>query len=54
MSRFQCFFFCKSSLETIKNIKNVHFNKIIKGTVTSFQSPPLSQRYVTNVGHIAH
>ena len=31
-----------------------HFNKIIKGPGTSFQSTALSQNYVRNVCHAAH
>ena len=31
-----------------------HFNKIIKGSEASFQSPALSQRHVKNVCHTAH
>ena len=31
-----------------------HFNKIIKGPGTSFQSRALSQKYVRNVCHTAH
>ena len=31
-----------------------HFNKIIKGPGTSFQSPLLSQKYVRNVCQTAH
>ena len=30
-----------------------HFNKIIKGPVTSFQSPALSQKHVRNICHTA-
>ena len=31
-----------------------HFNKIIKGLATSFQSPAMSQKHVRNVCHTAH
>ena len=31
-----------------------HFNKIIKGHVTSLQSPALSQKHVRNICHTAH
>ena len=31
-----------------------HFNIIIKGLVTNFQSPALSQRHVRNVCHTAY
>ena len=44
-------------MSTIKNGQislYFHFNKIIKGTGTSFQSPALSQKHVKNVFHIAH
>ena len=30
-----------------------HFNKIIKGSGTSFQSPAFSQKHVKNVCHTA-
>ena len=44
-------------ISTIKNGQislHCHFNKIIKGPGTSFQSPALSQKYVINVCHTAH
>ena len=44
-------------MSTIKNnqiLLYCHFNKIIIGPGTSFQSPVLSQKYVTNVCHTAH
>ena len=44
-------------MSTIKNgqiLLYCHFNKIIKGPGTSFQSPALSQKHVRNVSHIAH
>ena len=31
-----------------------HFNKIMKGPGTSFQSPALSEKHVRNVCHTAH
>ena len=31
-----------------------HFNKIMKGPGTSFQSPALSQEHVRNVCHTTH
>ena len=31
-----------------------HFNKIIKNSGTSFQSPALTQKHVRNVCHITH
>ena len=31
-----------------------HFNKVIKQSETSFQSPALRQKYVRNVCHTAH
>ena len=31
-----------------------HFNEILKGPGTSFQSPALCHNYVRNVFHIAH
>ena len=31
-----------------------HFNKIIKGPETNFQSPALNKKYVKNVCHTAH
>ena len=31
-----------------------HFNKIMKGPGTSFQSPASSQKHVKNVCHTAH
>ena len=31
-----------------------HFNKIIKGPGTSFQSPALSQKHAKRVCHTAH
>ena len=31
-----------------------HFNKITKGSGTSFQSPELRQKYVQNVCHTVH
>ena len=31
-----------------------HFNKIIKGPGTSFQSPALNLRHIRNVCHTAH
>ena len=44
-------------MSTIKNAQMspyCHFNKIIKGTGTSFQSPALSQKHVKNVCRTAH
>ena len=44
-------------MSTIKNGQiwlYCHFNKIIKGTGTSFQSPAFSQKHVTNVCHTPH
>ena len=44
-------------MPTIKNgqiLLYCCFNKIIKGSGTSFQSPALSQNYVRNVCHAAH
>ena len=41
-------------MSTIKNGQislYYHFNKIIKGPVTSLQSPALSQKYFRNVFH---
>ena len=31
-----------------------HFNKVLKGSETGFQSPALFQKHVTNVCHTAH
>ena len=31
-----------------------HFNKIMKGSGTSFQSPALDQKHIRNVCHTAH
>ena len=42
---------------TIKNdqiLLYCHFNKIVKGPGTSFQSPVLSQKHVRNICHTAH
>ena len=47
----------KLYMSTIKNrqiLLYCHFNKIIKGPGTSFQSPALSQKHVINVCHTAH
>ena len=44
-------------MSTIKNgqiLLNCHFNKIIKGPGSSFQSPALIQKHVRNVCHTAH
>ena len=44
-------------MSTIKNGQislYCHFNKIIKGPGTSFQSPALSQKHDKNVCHTAH
>ena len=44
-------------MPTIKNgqgLLNCHFNKIIKGPATSFQSRALSQKYVRNGCHTVH
>ena len=44
-------------MSTIKNGQispYCHFNKIIKGPGTSFQSPALSQKNVRNYCHTAH
>ena len=44
-------------MSTIKNGQMslyFHFNKIIKGPETSFQTPELSQKHATNVYHTAH
>ena len=41
-------------MSTIKNgqiLLYCHFNKIIKGAGSSFQSPVLSQKHVRNVFH---
>ena len=64
MSRFQCFIFRKSEKGTFKRVKcqlfkkwpdlYCYFNKIIKGPETSFQSPALSQKHVSNVCHTTH
>ena len=61
MARFQFFIFFekvnKGKLTTIKNgqiLLYFHFNEIIKGPGTSFQSPALSQNHVINVCHTAH
>ena len=43
-------------MSTIKNDQISlyrHFNKIIKGPGTSFQSPALSQKHVINICHTA-
>ena len=43
-------------MPTIKNDQITlycHFDKIIKGPVTSFQSPALSQKHVRNICHTA-
>ena len=43
-------------MSTIKNDQispYCHFNKIIKGPGTSFQSPALSQKHVRNICHTA-
>ena len=43
-------------MPTIKNDQislYCHFDKIIKGPVTSFQSPALSQKHVRNICHTA-
>ena len=42
-------------MSTIKNgqiLLDCHFNKIITGPETSFQSPALNQNHVRNVCHI--
>ena len=42
---------------TIKNdqiLLYCHFNKMVKGPGTSFQSPVLSQKHVRNICHTAH
>ena len=44
-------------MSTINNGQTLlcsHFNKIIKGPGTSFQSPALSQKHVRNLCHTAH
>ena len=44
-------------MSTIKNgqiLLYCHFNKIIKGPGTSFQSPALSQKHVRKVFHTEH
>ena len=44
-------------MPTIKNGQislYCHFNKIIEGPGTSFQSPALSQKHVRNYCHTAH
>ena len=44
-------------MSTIKNDQisiYCHFNKIIKKPGTSFQSPALSRKHVTNIFHTAH
>ena len=44
-------------MSTIKNVQILlycHFNKIMKGRGTSFQSPALSQKHVRNICHTAH
>ena len=44
-------------MSTIKNGQislYCHFNKIIKGPGTSFQSPAFSQKHVRNICHRAH
>ena len=44
-------------MSTIKNDQislYCHFNKIIKGPGTSFQSPALSQKHVRNICHTAY
>ena len=44
-------------MSTIKNdqiLLYCHFNKIIKGSGTSFQSPAFNQKHVRNVSHTAH
>ena len=64
MSRFWCFIFfeklnkkhLKMLMSTIANGQTLlwcDLNKIIKGSVTSFQSPALSQKHVRNVCHTA-
>ena len=47
----------KWQMSTIKNgpvSLYCHFNKIIEGLGTIFQSPALSQKHVRNVCHTAH
>ena len=44
-------------MSTIKNdqiLLYFHFNEIIKGPGTSFQSPAVKQKHVRNVCHTAH
>ena len=44
-------------MSTIKNDQislYCHFNKIIKGPGTIFQSPAVNQKHVRNVSHTAH
>ena len=44
-------------MSTIKNGQSLlycHFNKIMKGPGTSFQSPALSQKLVRNICHTAY
>ena len=65
MSRFQCFIFLKMWItgnykwwmSTMKNDQMslyCHFNKIIKGPATSFQSPAFSQKHAWNIFHTVH
>ena len=43
-----------SAIKTGQILLNCHFNKIIKGSGTSFQSPAFSQTHGRNVCHTAH
>ena len=36
---------------TSQTVRNCHFNKMMEGPKTYFQSPALSQKYVRNVCH---
>ena len=43
-----------STIENDQILLYCHFNKIITGSGTSFQSPALSQKHVRNVCHTVH
>ena len=43
-----------STIKMGKILVHYHFNKIIKGPRTSFQSPGMSQKHVKNVCLTAH
>ena len=54
MSRFQFTIFFKFFIKNGQISLYCHFNKIIKGPGTIFQSPALSQKDVRNVCHSAN